>query len=226
MIKSIILTLAAIGLVGPAVAQSSSWSIEGTVGVVSDYRYRGYSLSDEQPALQAGLTLGHVSGVYGDIYVSSIDEYGVGADGDGSQIEITGSAGWAGSVENLNVDVGVSAYQYPDGDDVNYIEFPVQVGQSIGAVTWTLGTAYAPAQAALGDDDNRYAWGGLTYAPDDWPISVAATVGYEDGAFAPDGKIDWSVGVAKTVGRVTLGLAWVDSSQTDAEAVASAFYSF
>lgn len=39
-------------------------STEGTLAIVSDYRFRGVSLSDGQPALQGELTVSHASGVY------------------------------------------------------------------------------------------------------------------------------------------------------------------
>jgi uncharacterized protein (TIGR02001 family) len=211
---------------GPALAQTPDWTVEGTAGVVSDYRYRGYSLSDDQPALQAGLTATHESGLYADLYVSTIAEYGVGGDGDGARIEVTGTMGWAGSLAGFDLDAAVAAYRYPDGDDVDYLEFPLQAGRTVGAVTWTLGVAYAPAQAALGDEDNRYGWAGLDYAPETWPVSLTARLGYEAGAFAPGGKTDWTLGASHSLGPATLGLAWTDSDATDGAVVASVFLSF
>jgi uncharacterized protein (TIGR02001 family) len=208
-------------------APDPSWTLVGTVGVLSDYRYRGYSLSDEQPALQAGMTLGHASGVYGDVYVSTIDEYGVGGDGDGAHVEATLTLGWAGSVRDFDVDVGLAAYQYPDGSDVSYYELPVQVGQTRGPLTWTLGAAWAPeGQAALGRESNRYVWGGLDFAPEAWPVSMRGTLGFEDGAYAPDGKTDWLIGMAIPVGDVSLGLDYVDSDADEGALVASLFVTF
>ena len=226
MFKLLLSVAALVAPVTPAWAQTSSWEIDGMVGVVSDYRYRGYSLSAEDPALQAGLTASHDSGFYGDAFVSTIDEYGVDQDGDGAKVEVTLSAGWAGVVAGLDVDAAVSAYRYPDGDDVNYVEAPVQVSQTLGALSWTLGLSYAPAQAALGEDDNRYGWVGLDFAPEGWPLSFNGGIGYEEGAFAPDGKTDWSLGVARSFGPVALGLTWVDSDEYDGRAVASASVGF
>ncbi len=225
MIKTILVSTVLLMPASNALAQSN-WSLEGTVGVVSDYRYRGYSLSDGDPALQAGLTLGHSSGFYGDVFVSSIDEYGIGADGDGAEVEVTGSLGWAGMLGDFDVDAAVSAYRYPDGDDVNYIEAPVQIGQTVGALTWTVGVAYAPAQDALSDEDNRYGWAGLSYSPEGWPISLSGVFGYEDGAFAPDGKSDWALGAEHDLGPATLALTWVDSDVDAGALVASAFVKF
>lgn len=225
MIKAILVSIFLLAPVSPALAQSP-WSLDGTVGVVSDYRYRGYSLSDGNPALQAGLTLSHGSGFYGDVFMSSIDEYGIGDDGDGAQVEVTGSLGWAGMLGDFDVEVAVSAYRYPDGDDVNYFEAPVQIGQTVGSLTWTVGVAYAPAQYALSDEDNSYGWAGLSYSPERWPISLSGVVGYEDGAFAPDGKADWAVGAEHDLGPATLALTWVDSDVDAGAVVASAVVKF
>ncbi len=226
MNRSIFFALSLACFACPAWAQTSDWSLSGTVGVVSDYRYRGYSLSDEQPAIQGGLTVGHASGFYGDVFVSSIDEYGVGADGDGAEVEITGTLGWEGQLGGFDVGVAASAYRYPDGDDVNYVEFPVQIGRTYDALGWAVGVALAPVQEALGDEDNRYGWTSLTYSPSSWPVSLKGSVGHEDGAFAPDGKTDWSLGVARNLGRVSLDLSWVDSDADEGQAVASVFVSF
>ena len=229
MSKSVFVALGLVCLAWPACpawAQTSDWSLTGTAGVVSDYRYRGYSLSDEQPAVQGGLTAGHASGFYGDVFVSTIDEYGVGLDGDGAEVEVTATLGWAGQVEGFEIDVAAAAYRYPDGDDVNYVEFPLQIGRTDEAVGWAVGVAFAPAQTALGDEDNRYGWMSLTYAPSSWPVTFTSGVGYEDGAFAPDGKTDWSIGVARELGRLSLGLSWIDSDADNGQAVATVFVNF
>lgn len=207
--------------ISPANAQDRSWTVEGSAAVVSDYRYRGYSLSGSDPAVQANLTASHASGFYGDVFVSTIAESGVDADGDGADVEVTLTAGWAGEIGGLEVDLALSAYQYPDGSDVSYAEIPVQVGQTRGALTWTVGAAWAPGgQDALGGEDNRYLWAGLDLAPPAWPVSLRGTVGYEDGAYAPGGKTDWLVGVAAPVGGLRLGLDYVDSDADEAALVA------
>jgi uncharacterized protein (TIGR02001 family) len=204
----------AVGILMPAAAsaqEAGPWTLEGTFGAVTDYRFRGLSLSDERPAVQAGATLSHASGFYGDVYLSSIEEYGLDADGDGATIEATLTAGWAGAWLGLDWDAAVSAYRYPRGTDVDYVEIPVQAGRTVGATTWAVGAAYAPAQDALGDEDNRYLWAGVEHAPEGWPVSLAASVGHEAGAWAPDGKTDWRLGAFRALGPAVLGAEWIDS---------------
>lgn len=213
------------GVASPALAQSA-WSVEGVAGVVSDYRYRGYSLSDQQPALQAGLTARHRSGFYGDVYASTMDEYGLDTNEDGAHVELTGSVGWAGDIRGIEVDVAVSRFVYPGGEDVDYAEIPVQIGRTIGDVAWALGAAYAPSQSALGNEDNRYGWVSLSYAPSAWPVSLSSHLGYEDGAFAQEGKTDWVIGLARDLGPATMDLSWTDSDREAGALVASVFLSF
>ena len=228
--KRLVMIAASLGVALPAAASAqdatSDWSVEATVGAVSDYRFRGISLSGGDPAVQAGATLSHASGFYADVYLSSIEEYGVGDDGDGSKLEMTLTGGWAGSWLGLDWDAALSAYRYPDGDDVDYVEAPVQVSRTFGAATATFGVAYAPEQSALGDKDNRYVWTGLDYAPEAWLLSLAASIGYEDGAWAPDGKTDWRIGGFIPLGNVTAGVEWIDSDADKGALVASVFASF
>lgn len=62
--------------------------IEAEIGAVTDYRFRGLSLSDRKPALQANLTISHGSGVYGNVFASTIDEYGQDLEGKGATVEL------------------------------------------------------------------------------------------------------------------------------------------
>lgn len=217
----------ALATAAPAVAQDAgSWSVEGRIGAVSDYRDRGYALSAEDPVVQGEVTASHASGLYGGVWGSGIEEYGIGADGDGARIEVTLYAGWAGAISGFDVDLGVWQNVYPDGDDVSYVEFPLQVGRTFGDVTLTTGVVWAPSQTGTGDEANTWVWSRVDYAPEAWPVSLHAALGHEDGGFAPDGKTDWSLGVAAPVGPVTLGLDFVDSDTEDSAVVASVFWGF
>jgi uncharacterized protein (TIGR02001 family) len=193
-------------------------SADYEVGVVSDYRYRGYSLSDEKPALQAGATVNIPGGWYAGTWGSTIAEYGVGADGDGAHVEVDLFAGKAFSLGAFDVDVAVQAYLYPGGSDVNFAEIPVKVSRTVGPWTATLQAVYTPRQDVTVPEANRYVSGGLVWQAPERPWQVSARVGYEDGAFAPDGKIDWELGVARSFGPVSVGLSYVDTDDDSIEA--------
>lgn len=206
--------------------EAAAWSVDGRVGVVSDYRDRGYTLSAGDAVVQGEATLSHASGGYAGLWASGIEEYGMGPDGDGATIEVTLYAGWAGSTAGFDIDLGVWANVYPDGDDVNYVEFPVQIGRTFGAATFSSGAVWAPSQTGTGDAANTWVWTRADYAPDSWPVSLHARIGHEDGGFAPDGKTDWLVGLQAPLGPVILGIDWVDSDTEDNALVASVFWGF
>lgn len=196
---------------GANAAYASSVSLEGSLTAVSDYRFRGLSLSDRKPALQADLTLSHKSGVYGGVFASTIDEYGQDAAGKGATVELDYTVGWAFAGAGLDFDLAASAYTYPRSTGVNYIELPVQVSKKAGAWTGSAGVAYAPEQHAL-DRDNRYLWMGLDYSGKALPVALSAKIGREDGAFA-DRKTDWSLSASRTVGRLQASAIYIGSDQ-------------
>lgn len=102
------LTLVAAGALAlgtPALSEEASGlSLSGEIGVVSDYQYRGYSLSGGDWALQGGLTINAPSGFYATVWSSMIEEYGIGADGDGAKAEVDVSLGRAFSAGGIDWD--------------------------------------------------------------------------------------------------------------------------
>jgi len=222
MIKTALMLAAcsALALAGGAHAEEAdgdAWSLSGEIGVVSDYQYRGYSLSGSDVALQGGLTVNAPAGFYASIWSSQIEEYGVGADGDGADFEVDLSLGRTFSAGGLDWDASYQFYGYPDGSDVSYSEVLLSASRTTGAFTATAGIEYAPSQDNLGGEDNSYFYLGGDYAPEHWPVSINAQIGHEDGAFA-DGKLDWQFGVAKSLGPVSLSLLYTDSDGPGAEA--------
>ena len=52
-------------------ATPASVSVSGTASVLSQYRFRGLSRSDGQPAVQGDLLISHTSGLYGGVTLTS-----------------------------------------------------------------------------------------------------------------------------------------------------------
>jgi uncharacterized protein (TIGR02001 family) len=211
-------------LTGPATAMAAEMagpSVDGELAIVSDYRFRGLSLTDNGPAIQGGLTGSLSNGVYGSVWGSTIDEYGAGADGKGATVEVDYTLGWAFEISHVSVDAAVSRYTYPGGENVAFFELPVSVSRGWDDWSATLGGAYAPAQKALGHEDNRYVFAKLAWARPSAPFDVAVQVGHEAGAFAPGGKWDWSAGVTRRISNLEVGLSLVDSDVDAGALVAS-----
>ena len=69
-----------------------------TLSAVSDYRYRGLSLSNKKPALQAEFSVSHDSGVYTRFWGSTI------ADNGGADIETQVNVGYYAELGAFNAD--------------------------------------------------------------------------------------------------------------------------
>ncbi|MBC7985711.1 MAG: hypothetical protein H7X93_03450 [Sphingomonadaceae bacterium] len=187
-------------------------SISGNATLVSDYRFRGISLSDEDVAIQGGIDVTHDSGLYVGTWASSID----GGDVYGhTEVDLYG--GYRREiVSGLTLDVGLLYYAYPDGDvgDAEYFEPYGSLTYSIGPATIETGFAYAWDQSALGDTDNLYVYSDVGVGIPGTPVTLTGHLGYTDGplSLVADGDtIDWSLGGRASFGPVTVGLAYVDT---------------
>ena len=104
--------LALCGLATPALAQEETAppkavTVSGSVGLVSDYRFRGVSQSDEQLAIQGGLTIAHESGVYIGTWGSNLAGWGTFG---GANMELDLIAGYKATFNDVSVDVGATWY--------------------------------------------------------------------------------------------------------------------
>lgn len=215
-----------LGPIGPAsvLAQDSAEetaspvTVTGSVAIVTDYRFRGVSLSGGDPAVQGGATLTHDSGFYVGAWGSSIDDGGTGLYGD---LELDLFGGWSGDIaEGVGLDVGLLYYAYPTnaaGVDAEVFEPYATVSGTLGPVQAKLGVAYAWEQDSLGDNDNLHLFTKLSAGIPNTPITLTAGLGYTDGALAPpllagaadDTGFDWTLGATATVlGNLSLGVAY------------------
>lgn len=207
-------------------AEAGAWEIDAEVGVFSDYRFRGISLSGKDPQVTAEVSVSHESGIYAGAWVSNV-ALEDGAD----DLEVDLYAGWAADAGPISIDVGAVYYLYPDFSDFNYVELLASAGTAVGPGTVTVGIAYAPSQANIGDVDNTYVYISGDMPIGETPISVHATFGIEDGAFG-DNKKDWLIGASYDMGSgFTATLDYVDTSRAysslgDATAVFSIVKSF
>lgn len=205
---------------------SGAWEVDGELGVFSDYRFRGISLSNKDPQVTGEVSVSHESGFYFGTWVSNV-ALEDGAD----DIEVDLYAGYAADVGAVSIDVGAVYYLYPDFSDFNYVELLGSIGTAVGPGTVTLGVAYAPSQENLGDEDNTYVYISGDMPIGDSPLSIHGTFGIEDGAFA-DNKKDWLIGASYDLGSgFTATVDYVDTSRAytdlgDATVVASLTFAF
>lgn len=199
-------------LAAPASAADlgGGFGLNGTATLTSDYRFRGISRSDEDPAIQGSLTLSHESGFYAGGWASSLHDNPRWGD---AEVDLYG--GWVGEIASgTDLDVGLTYYAFPDErlGGSGYWEPSARVSHTLGPVRATVGAAYAWSQAATGNDDNLYLFTGLSAGIPATRFTVKAHAGYSNGGLAPTGDyLDWSLGVDAVAGPVTLGVAYVDT---------------
>jgi uncharacterized protein (TIGR02001 family) len=195
--------LAAVGLMTFA-AVAAHAEVTGTVTAVSDYDFRGISLSSKDPALQGSIDYAHDSGFYAGAWASNID-YGDDVDGDLEVDLYFGLAG--GDEEGLGWDIGLVYYVYPGADDIDdypeiyagltYRNFEFKQWYTHDYGGTELDGFYTEANASFDLMEN---------------LSLGLHVGYNFGdAFEDTEYFDYSVGLAYTLGNFELGLKYVDT---------------
>ncbi len=193
-------------------------TVTGNVTLVTDYRFRGLSLSGGDPAVQGSINVNHASGLYAGVWASSLEQDALDIYGN---MELDVYAGWTGSVgSGVTADVGLLYYVYPGGSfgDGNVFEPYASLTFAAGPATIKGGVAYAWKQDSLGGDDNLYIFSDVGVGIPNTPVSLSAHVGYTDGALSPklltlastDGGWDYSVGGTFAISKnLSLGVSYV-----------------
>lgn len=185
--------------------------LSGTATFVTDYSFRAISLTSLDPALQGSIDWAHDSGFYAGAWASNID-YGPGVDGD---IELDLYLGITGDAEGgFGWDAGLVYYTYLEADEPNaypeayfgltYAMFELKQWYTNDYVGANLDSYYTEANASF-------------ELPAALGLNLHAGYNYGD-AFKTDGNseyIDYSVGVAYTVGNFNLELKYVDTDLDD-----------
>ena len=183
------------------------FTFELDLTVVSDYRFRGISLSDNDPAFQPSFTISHQSGLYASVWGSNV------ADNGGDDIEVDLIAGYAATLGTFDVDVNATYYLYPGADDLDYWEFIGTVSHAVGPATIGAVFAYTPKQGDTMPKRGIYYGINGEYPIGETGVALTASYAIEDNAFY-DNKRDWSLGFSADVLGFSLGAAYVGTSHT------------
>lgn len=118
---------------GTAMAQTAPAAPESSlsfnVGAVSEYRYRGYSQSRFEPAVQGGADYADKSGVYVGVWGSGIKWVKDGGGKSNMEVDIYG--GYKFSVGEVAYDIGFLRYEYAN----NNLPVSANTNEFYGAVT-------------------------------------------------------------------------------------------
>lgn len=208
----------------------SAITITGNVAGVTDYRFRGLSQTNGNPAIQGGININHSSGIYAGVWSSSLDfPDGSASDQVYGNQEVDLFAGWTGAVgSGLTADLGLLYYLYPSGPvgKSDFFEPYASLTAALGPVTAKVGGNYAWKQSALDfnadgkSDDSLYLYGELGSAIPNSPISLLGHLGWTKGALSPKfatgqtvdyaGGFDYSIGATATLYKgLSLGVSYI-----------------
>lgn len=188
-----------------ASAQDTKFSTTVNVNGVSEYRFRGLSLSNKNPALQGSVSFQY-GNLSGGVWGSTLSNKVAGAD---TEIDLYASynipinANWSASV-------GGTAYLYAGGGGLDYGEVNSSLTYSQGPVSATLGAAYVPEQSNTGSNDNIYLFSSGSYSLTQ-NLSLLGSLAFEDGAFGTE-KWDWSLGTSWSFKQFSFQVSYIDTN--------------
>ena len=217
--KPLATALAALATIAAAgAAHAGDGPFTANVGLVSDYAYRGWSQTDERPALQGGFDYAHDSGLYAGVWGSNVSWLSDASPNVSNSLELDLYGGYKGTIGAIGYDVGLLQYYYPGSypkgfNSPNTLEG--YVGLSWEFLSFKYSYAFTDLFGYEKSDGSQYydlgaavdVGGGFT---------LAAHVGYSD-IKGQDDYTDWKLGVTKEFGGFNFGLHYVDTDVDNAD---------
>lgn len=184
-------------------------SLSATISLTSDYRFRGVSQNDRDPALQADLDWSGAGEWSAGVFASKVNF----ADHENTSLEFAFYGEKRAEWKGWDFDVSANYYAYPNhrprGGSPRYSSVEL-IGDM--SRTWrciTVGGTAAWSPNYFGDGSSWYVAGNVSYRITRW-LSASATVG-EQGARAWDGMavsgypyMHWDAGLTATFGAFSL----------------------
>lgn len=199
-------------LSGSSIANAGD--IEANVTLATDYVFRGFSQTNEDPAISGGFDYGFEGGFYLGIWGSNVN-FGEGSN---TSTEIDLYGGYAFDVsESVSFDFGYVYFVYPgETDSLNYSEFLASVSIS----DFSFGIVYSPdyfgsdSDAVVLNADYSFSLGGA------WGLDLHAgftTTDEEDIAAPGDDYIDYSVALTTSGAGVDFALTFFGTDVDDVD---------
>lgn len=186
---ALVAAVGSLALAGAAHAEDASGpSFSFNVGAATDYVFRGFSQTDEDPQVFGGVdvTMGIA---YAGVWVSNVDFL------DSTDAEFDIYAGVKPTLGAVSLDLGVLYYGYVDKGASNYDYFEAKAAASVPVGPATLGAVvyYSPNFFGVADDAFYYE-ANIAMAIPETKFSVSAAIGRQE----QDGGLDyttWNAGV-------------------------------
>lgn len=199
-----------------AITLNDDFSLQVDAAALSDYRSRGISQTQNDPALQGAVTLLHSSGLYLGAWSSNVD-FGYGSS---TRQELDYYAGYYWQIsDDIALDLAYYDYTYPRQAGLNYSEYFAELS-AYGA---KLGAYYSDDIG--GDQSMLYSYVGYaTTLPADVALEVRyGNADYKDPIWiANSGSSrnayrEWEVKASKELFAVTWSLSYIDTDLSQAE---------
>lgn len=207
------------GLLAPtvqAIELNQDFSLELNAGIYSDYRTRGISQTQNDPALQGSATLLHSSGLYAGVWSSNVD-FGYGIRTRQEQDYYVGYY-WQAN-DDIALDLTYIEYVYPKQSEFNFGEYHAELS-AYGAF---LGGNYSNDLAG----DQSYLYSYLGYRAE-LPLELGlelryGQVDYKDPLlFSANGDNrdsyhEWEAKLSRSLFELDWSLSYVDTDLSQAE---------
>lgn len=207
----------------------ASFSVAGTASLLSQYRFRGLSRSDNQPAVQADLSVTHVAGAYAGVTLTS-ESPGPAVDMGAGEIDLYAGYSHALGPGGIMLDLGLRGYLHPGylyrGRTAgNVVEIYGSLDRQIGPIDLRAGLSYAPPQAHLGHKagggarDNTYVFAETRADVPGTPLHLHAHGGCTGGGLDyTRSYCDYRVGLGATHKALGIDVSLVGTTLSQADA--------
>jgi uncharacterized protein (TIGR02001 family) len=199
------------------------------LGVTSDYKFRGQSQSQTNPAVFGGLDYVDESGLFAGLWVSSVDFNDAAA----TYMELDLYAGYTHAfTDATSGTLKLVYYLYPTADyppgsnDYDYLELVASLSHNFGPLTGGLELAYSPDY--FFESGSGVALTGSVSVPladsfflFDGGIAASAKLGYqwidENPTFGTPDYVFYDIGLTGKFSKFALDIRYVDTDLSEAE---------
>ncbi len=208
-----------------APAATPEFTITGSAAIVSQYRFRGLSQSDNKPAVQMAFTVADKSGFYISTWGSSASAANSPIAIGGTEIDVYGGYTHALGKSGVTFDGGLYGYIYPGAPAGNYWEIYGSLTKAYGPVSAKVGINYAPSQSVFNFNFsspthyNMYEYVEFGYTPPKLAaLTLHSHVGYTGGGF-DYGKayLDFTAGASYKWKSLTFDVSAVGTNLTGSD---------
>ncbi len=215
--------IALVTLLGQGAMSAQAGSFTANIGATTDYRFRGQSQSQTNPAIFGGVDYVSDSGLFVGLWASSID-FNDAAD---TYVEVDLYGGYTHALsEKTSGTVKVVYYLYPTADylpgsnEYDYLELIASLSHDFGGITGGVEVAYSPDY--FFESGDSVALTGSLSAPltDSWLIfdgglTASAKVGYQwiddNATFGTPDYVFYDFGITAKVWKLAIDVRYVDT---------------